>query len=528
MRFLRFNLTPKLVLSYLVMGLAPVAIVMWIASTALNGLLDRTGMRARDLSMNIADKIDRNMFERYGDVQAFGYNTAVLNRDSWYQRGAAASEIVRVMNRYVDAYDIYALTILVDTEGRVIAVNDCDSEGKPVDTAFIYDRNYADAAWFKACKQGEFTTRRPHTSKGNDGLNGTFIEPMTVDPDVKQTYQDDALTVGFSAPVKDAEGKVVAFWSNRSKFSNVETIIAQAYRDVGEEFPMMELTLLDEAGRVIVDYDPALAGSKEIRHDFAVLGKLNLAEKGVVSAKDAIEGKSGYCWSLHARKQVKQAAGYAHLGGAMGFPGMGWSVLARIPEADVAAVSGVSVVRQRLMVAVAASAGAILIVGWALGRIIARPIVMLAKSARDLAAGEHDVKVTYHSNDEIGRLADGFRAMIDSDDQRRELEAEAAESARSLQAKVDELLVSVRAAAAGNLATNISIAGDDAIGQLADGLRAMIQSLRTVVEQIHDASNQFAEGARVVSEGSTSLANGAQTQSATVEELSASVRALTE
>ena len=32
---------------------------------------------------NLGDTIDRNLFERYGDVQAFGYNTAAQDPANW-------------------------------------------------------------------------------------------------------------------------------------------------------------------------------------------------------------------------------------------------------------------------------------------------------------------------------------------------------------------------------------------------------------------------------------------------------------
>ena len=53
------------------------------------------------------------------------------------------------MNQYVDLYDVYYLTLLVDTDGKVIAVNSSDSDGKPIKTESLYDRNFADERWFQ-------------------------------------------------------------------------------------------------------------------------------------------------------------------------------------------------------------------------------------------------------------------------------------------------------------------------------------------------------------------------------------------
>ena len=106
------------------------------------------------------------------------------------------------------------------------------------------------------------------------------------------------------------------------------------------------------------------------------------------------------------------------------------------------------------------------------------------------------------------------------------LEREAEEQAE-LRRKVDQLLVVVNAAATGDLTEEVTVSGDDAVGELAGGLDKMITDLRDVIGQIVDSAAQFTEGARVISESAQGLAQGAQTQSASVEQMSASVEELT-
>ncbi len=108
------------------------------------------------------------------------------------------------------------------------------------------------------------------------------------------------------------------------------------------------------------------------------------------------------------------------------------------------------------------------------------------------------------------------------------LEEKVRRDQEELQDKVGKLLISVQAAAAGDLTTTIAVKGADAIGQLGTGLEQMINSLRAIIVQIKEAAEQFTEGARVIAEGSTSLSDGAQTQSANVEEMSASIQSLNE
>lgn len=111
----------------------------------------------------------------------------------------------------------------------------------------------------------------------------------------------------------------------------------------------------------------------------------------------------------------------------------------------------------------------------------------------------------------------------------RELENQERERQQQeeLRRKVDDLLRVVTAAADGDLTSEVTVTGEDAVGELADGLRRMIVDLRDVISQVVEGAAQFTEGSRVVAESAQSLAQGAQTQSASVEEMSAAIEELT-
>jgi methyl-accepting chemotaxis protein len=117
--------------------------------------------------------------------------------------------------------------------------------------------------------------------------------------------------------------------------------------------------------------------------------------------------------------------------------------------------------------------------------------------------------------------------------EQRKNEARALENAErerqaqeELRAKVDQLLTVVNAAADGDLTAEVTVSGDDAVGELADGLSKMITDLREIIGQVVEGAAQFSEGSRVIAESSQTLAQGAQTQSASVEEMSASIEEL--
>ena len=400
----------KLVALLLAFALVPMVMVGTSVYLSFQEIKEQAASRFQDAAVTIADKIDRNLFERYGDVQAFGLNRVVEERSVWYQPD---SPIVQIMDDYVATYGIYALTLLVDLDGRVIAVNRRDAAGKPIDSRELYRRNYADAPWFKALKAGRYTTRMAFSAPGNDVSSGTFIEDVHVDKDVKRAYPgDDGLTLGFSAPVYQ-DGKVIAYWSNRARFAVVEEIVAQAYQGLRDNgYAGAELTLLDGDGRVIVDYDPTRTGSTVVTHDLdTVLFKLNLVQAGVAAARAAVAGETGHQYARHARKGIMQAAGYSHLHGALGYPGMNWSVMVRVPEAQAA--PWLLPIQRNVFLIILACALFTVVVGMWLGKRVVAGIGRMVEAVVAASQGDLAARIHNRSRDEFGRLAAAFNAMME-------------------------------------------------------------------------------------------------------------------
>ena len=217
-KFLSWGIAAKLVTLFLIFGAVPMAAVGLIAFGAADEMKEKIGSRFMSEAKSLADKIDRNLFERYGDVQAFGYNDAITRTSQWYD-DTEYNVVSQVMNKYVKAYGIYDLALLVDPTGELIAANFQNAQGEPINSQFLFKKNFKDTRWFQALEAGQFTTEMPFTAAGNDISTGTFIEDVHVDADVKQALGNDGLVMSFSAPVYDENGTVVAYWSNRTNFN---------------------------------------------------------------------------------------------------------------------------------------------------------------------------------------------------------------------------------------------------------------------------------------------------------------------
>ncbi len=544
------NLKIKQTILFLLVGLVPLIAVMILSQVSFKDIRKVNASSLQNMAEGVADKIDRNLFERYGDVQAFGLNTILRDQSLWYQ---SDSPIVTAMNNYVDTYDIYYLTVLVDLEGKVIAVNSKDQDGNGINSGYLMERNFANAGWFKNVMNEKFYTSQKGNLGGEAALTGTVIVPLHLNEDVKKVYNgDDGMTIGFASPVKDSDGQTIGIWHNYAKFSLVEEIFLESYKSLKSKgLSAAELTLLDGAGRVIIDLDPTfgVGSESQVKHDFNVWQKLNLVDKGVPAAKKSVSGnEAGFEYAEHARKKITQAAGFAHHSGALGFSGMNWSVLVRVPDEVINAP--IISIENRLMIC--SVIFALLIFGFGIVNAtkLTTPILDLSNGLQTFSNGDFKSvnRINLDRNDELGTLAKSFNQLFDgvttfmkrSDEilkgelpehakfnlkgefeeklvvmtdqarERIELANREREQAEKLQHDVDTILETVNAASQGNLTHELTIQGNGAIGQMAEGLRKLITDLRTSISEIGENAHSLAGASEELTSTSQQMAGNAE------------------
>ena len=374
-----WSLRLKLTAAFMALGVLIGIVIGWNVVAMTGQVADETARGYQATAASIADTIDRNLFERYGDVQAFGANRAVLDRASWYVPGGDRNLVASAANRYAQLYGIYELLVMVDTEGKVIAVNDRDGAGKPIDTAWLYGKNFAQASWFTDAMAGR--------TLDSATLKGTVVQDAYFDEDVKRVYRNDGLVVGFSAVVRDDAGQPIGVWNNRATFALVEDIIRSAHAELKrQQLGTTELTLLDRHGRILVDYDPAVTGKEAVQHDPAVLLNLNLARNGVVAAQQLVARTSGFGRTLHTRKKIWQTSGHAASRGAMGYAGLGWGVMMRTDERE--SLATVRRLRLNMFIVLGAIVLALGGLAWVLSLALTRPIMA---SVASLGSGAEQV-----------------------------------------------------------------------------------------------------------------------------------------
>ena len=299
------------------LGISSIILFQKMVQTAKQGLIEDFKSNTNRIEASVAAQF----YERYGDVQAFAINPVIAGMDK--------TNIINFLNQYSVMYGIYDLILITDLKGNLVAVNDISPDKKPIEIKTLYTKNYSNEPWFKAVISEKYTEDKSR------GLTGTYVEDPGFDKIVAASYGEARFGSSFSTAIKDAAGKTIGVITNRAGARWFELEIQKTYLSLKEKgLKDAEITLLDKEGNVFVDYDPAYNNSNklDVVHDPNVLGKLNLAQKGLKPAQDLVQGKSGSGFFTHARKKIIQLAAYSPIHDNKIVPSLGWGVLIRTTE----------------------------------------------------------------------------------------------------------------------------------------------------------------------------------------------------
>lgn len=152
-----------------------------------------------------------------------------------------------------------------------------------------------------------------------------------------------------------------------------------------------------------------------------------------------------------------------------------------------------------------------------LSRAILRPINLLTGAVTRISAGEASARAQVLGQDELGLVTQQFNQMAQAiqDNQMREQAA-----TDLLRREVDLLLELVSRAAAGDLTGSVEVHGEDAIGQLGQGLNRMLGDLRSMLLKVQRA------GIAVTSSTTEIAASSRQQEATSIEQAQTSVEVL--
>lgn len=462
---LRSSLNAKLTLAFLAIGIVPlVALGFYAVGKANDELASRAGSDLQKAATEVGELVDRNLFERYGDVQAFAANPKALG---------SAQDQTDIINFMMMTYGIYDLMMIVDLDGTVQAANSVDGFGDAIDNSRFKNLDVSGEEWFRVIRNGE-------TPEG-----GTYYSDVGLQPFLDLAYEPGRLGLPYSAPIYDNNGDLAAVWFNIASFDRVVIDIAGSVEKelVESGIGTARIEVVRQDGRLVHSPDNALSFAETVSYDgnSAASAALQPGDSGFVTEQDL----SG----------TERLYGYANADGALGFEGYNWGILASQDPADTLTASGL---RNAVIIFTIVAAMIIAAVGAYLARGVSKPAKLVAISARRVAAGELSVEdINLNRTDVLGELADSFDAMTDTLG-----------------------IVGSKAAlvAEGNLTSDKL---DEPIpGELGQAFDAMTNSLRSVVDRLKSSSDQLAAASNGLAGVSASMSESAETTSTRADQAS--------
>ncbi len=370
----------RLSAAFLALGLLPVMAVGVIAYVRSSDSLERgAGEKLRAEAEAAIQKIDRNLFERYGDVQAFAFNP--MAKGSPEQVEAAA-------NFYTQAYGIYDLMVVADADGKVVAVNSVKPDGSQLDTKALVGTSVRGQEWFERCVSGSVQAGQ------------AYYSDLEADKAVASVLGSRGLALNFSAPIRDASGKVVRVWSNRASWERIVTEIMTETRTRLESRGVHAHThLLAKNGLVLDDLD-----ADEVL-------STNLVAEGSDAAAAGSKGETGYTRERDVDADQEIVMAFASSKGVFNFPGYGW--IATVSQPSKEAFAEAYALRNLVLGMLGVAAVVIVLVARRVAGKIAAPVLRTAEVLSAVARGDLSQRLQEGAGGELDQMARSLNQTVE-------------------------------------------------------------------------------------------------------------------
>ncbi|MFM9836697.1 MAG: PAS domain S-box protein [Cyclobacteriaceae bacterium] len=243
--FKKLNLSQQfLIVSMGIISVILVGVATYMINTSISAKIAQLQVMANGRSTAVIEKIDRNFYERFGDVQAFAYNKLAVQTAS---TKSADEDTQKFINTMVSYYVLYDLMIICDIDGKVVAVNTVDKQGKMVKSDFLIGKDFSNDEWFRTCA----------SSAGPEG--GAWYSDFIENKDVSAIYNRTGWGMAYAAPIKNSEGSTIGVWYNFANWDDVTVGIRKETEEVVQKAePGSFIVVTNEKGLIIDSDDPKL------------------------------------------------------------------------------------------------------------------------------------------------------------------------------------------------------------------------------------------------------------------------------
>ncbi|GAB1724881.1 MAG: response regulator [Nitrospira sp. CR1.1] len=290
------RITPQQSPSRLYAWLPPLVLILLLVTVAMSALalhyvearlVASSGETVALAATDVADKLDRFLFERYSNVLMAASLISARPGDRTYQH--------EYIHRMKDLYPEYLWLGITNERGQVVVATDPTTVG----------RDYGAEPWFQAMLRGE-------------SIYAGDVEPFAIMGGV------DA--IAFTAPLKGPRGEFLGSMTTRVSTTSLENVLIQslvAYQQRDGLQGGLAYEFLTEPGMAFIE------------SELQFKGNVNLKQLGLSSALLAEQFASGFVEEAHPHRHVPIISGYSKTHALGTFEGMRWTVLMHVDRDDV-------------------------------------------------------------------------------------------------------------------------------------------------------------------------------------------------
>jgi methyl-accepting chemotaxis protein PixJ len=500
--FSKLGLKSKATILAIAIGTIPVVVIGTIAYFAASPpIRQQVANTQKAQAQEISDKLNRFLFERYGDIQILS-NLPIL-RNSKVRAITTPKEKQSILDGFISTYKAYDSIAVFDLAGNPIV----QSSGTNLD-------NHSDRVYFQeALKTGKPVISQAEKSKSSGKI-----------------------VMHFAAPIRDSvTGEIVAIVRSRMPLENVEEVI--------ENFGGGEDTyhIFDAKGSIIMATEKDRVGRNALED---IPGLREIKEQGKLASFITHDISNG--------GNVEQLGAFSRLLPFQDMPELKWS------NAYLVETENAFRAERQLAITIAIGTGVVallvaLLATWLANKAI-KPIEEAAIAVEKIGKGQLDTRLEVAGEDELAVLGNNINLMTSQlgvlqkereqevqriETARQEARADADASAQEqktakekLQSRALELLIEVDPISRGDLTIRAKVT-DDEIGTLADSYNSTVQSLRQIVVQVQATAQQVVDTTDLNEPLVQSLSQEALRQSeeiaialARIQEMSSSIQAV--
>ncbi len=282
------KISQKLVLtSIVVMSILTVVIITYISISSLKSTNEQYQVQSKANAASVMEMIDRNFYERFGDVQAFAYNKLAVRTAMTDSVKQDAQDFINTMVSY---YVLYDLMMITDINGKVVAVNSKDKNGNTIFSKGIIGQNVTHEEWFSAC------------TSGNGPQGGAYYSDFMINKTSAYINNNNGWGMTFAAPIRDYKGNIIGVWYNYANWGEVtQGIRNETEKALRKTVKNSFILVTNENNQVIDAEDNSLVVSNKIIEEtnfengleFSYLGR-TISTNNYVIGKEKGDGAYSY------------------------------------------------------------------------------------------------------------------------------------------------------------------------------------------------------------------------------------------